>query len=201
MREAIEQRFTANLQRVESLIAAYDVVRGGGRGRPSTQASDVLRAAVVLLHASLEDLVRSLLEWRLPSGPAEALEGIALPGRPAGKRHELKELAEFRGMTVDELIQDAVRAHLQESNYNNVGQIVRALELLGVRSNVIAESDKTRLTAMMKRRHWIVHRLDANSISGSGQHAAQSIAQGEVRGWIDTVRAVGQAIVGVVARD
>jgi hypothetical protein len=50
------------------------------RGRPSVAAIDILRAYVVLLHASMEDLLRSVLAWKLPSAKPEHLEEVPLVG-------------------------------------------------------------------------------------------------------------------------
>ena len=63
MKQDIEDRLTINLRRVRNLIARYPAT---GSGRRSVEDSDLLRAAVVLLHATLEDVVRGVLEWKLP---------------------------------------------------------------------------------------------------------------------------------------
>ena len=64
MKPEIEHRFADNLTRVESLVAAYDtqVAARGAAGRVAVPTADLLRAAVVFLHATLEDLLRSALD-------------------------------------------------------------------------------------------------------------------------------------------
>ena len=62
----IRQRFGENLDRVRNLVSLYSSSVGVGQGRRTVQDADILRAAVVLLHATLEDLLRSLAEWKLP---------------------------------------------------------------------------------------------------------------------------------------
>jgi hypothetical protein len=51
-----------NLKRVDNLISLYGpaVV-----GRRKVHDTDVLRAALVLLHAGMEDYLRSLLAWKI----------------------------------------------------------------------------------------------------------------------------------------
>jgi dihydroxyacetone kinase len=47
---------------------------------------------------------------------------------------------------------------------------------------------------MMKRRHWIVHRVDRNRSQGTGGHGARSISLSTVREWKDEVEAAVQTI-------
>ena len=63
---AIRERFERNLQRVRSLVALFSSLTGAGRGRASVEIEDILRSAVVLLHASLEDLLRGIANVRMP---------------------------------------------------------------------------------------------------------------------------------------
>ena len=59
---ALEGRFRENLDRVRSLVLFYDRVTGSSSGRASVQESELLRTAVVFLHATVEDLLRGLAE-------------------------------------------------------------------------------------------------------------------------------------------
>jgi hypothetical protein len=79
MRTEIESRFKANLARVRQLVQTYEGLVGGGAGRSSVANTDILRAAVVLLHATMEDLIRSVSEWKLPTAPAAAFHEMAFP--------------------------------------------------------------------------------------------------------------------------
>lgn len=58
----LEERFRINLDRVRSVVALYDQVTGPSPGRPGVQESELLRVAVVYLHAAPEDLLRGLAE-------------------------------------------------------------------------------------------------------------------------------------------
>ena len=50
-------------------------------------------------------------------------------------------------------------------------------------SNDFVANYKSDLEPMMKRRHWIVHRMDRNYSLGSGHHVARSISMGTVEDW------------------
>jgi hypothetical protein len=68
--DEIRQRLRDNLVRVEHIIESTESVPG------STAApikSDLLRAAVVFLHATMEDVLRSGLERELPRAAPEHL--------------------------------------------------------------------------------------------------------------------------------
>jgi hypothetical protein len=87
VKEEIERRFERNLDRVKSLVAAYEGALPGVSGRPSVAMTDILRASVVFLHASMEDLIRSVLACKLPSADAKHLEDVPLAGKRLKKIH------------------------------------------------------------------------------------------------------------------
>ena len=80
MKTEIENRFNGNLERVGHLVEIYETLTAGPGRRP-VDTSDILRSAVVFLHAALEDFLRSLLEWKLPSAQASYLKDIPLKGK------------------------------------------------------------------------------------------------------------------------
>src|SRR5688572_17484721 len=110
MLDKIKENLKHNLDRVESLVATYEShpdAQGGGR--KAVEVLDILRAAVVLLHASLEDVLRSVAYWKLPFACADVLNAIPLKGYgPHPKKFSLGDLADFRGMMVDEVFTQSV---------------------------------------------------------------------------------------------
>jgi hypothetical protein len=116
--EEIRGRFQVNLTRVRNILAIYLAGSGKRRGRRGVHETDLLRAAVVLLHATLEEILRSLAEWKLPAASPEALAEIPLAGAKRGTKVGLQELAGFRGQTLDQVITESVRECLERSNYN-----------------------------------------------------------------------------------
>jgi hypothetical protein len=194
VRDEIEARFGDNLKRVRNLVDLYTAGSRKGKGRRTVHESDILRAAVVLLHATLEDFLRSLAEWKLPTGPAEVLAEIPLSGAGRGSRFGLHELAAYRGQTVDEVIVKSVRQHLERSSYNHPGDIEATLAVIGCKIK-IDKLDRSELAAMMARRHWIAHRLDANPEKGSGHHRVKSLANSSVTVWIAAVERLGREVL------
>lgn len=81
MKVQIEQRLQDNITRVKSMVTIYEShIQGSGSGRRGYLQTDVLRAATVFLHASLEDLLRSLSYWKLPEAKKEIIDKIPLIG-------------------------------------------------------------------------------------------------------------------------
>lgn len=145
----IRQRLRDNLARVENIIESSELL-------PASAAapikSDLLRAAVVFLHATMEDVLRSGLE----------LEGLSfVVGKKTPDKISMPELAAHRGKTVDDLIRENVDRHLERSNFNNIPQILQALEAMDIDPATIAPF-KNDLNALMERRHFIAHRVDRN---------------------------------------
>jgi len=92
----------------------------------------LFRAAVVLLHATSEDLLRSLCEWKMPGANPEAFGDVPLVGTRGKTRFGLSELAAFRGKTVDEIITKSICGFLERSSFNHPGDLKDALEKIGV---------------------------------------------------------------------
>ena len=201
MLDEIEQRFRGNLARVENLLDLYEHELGlTGQGRRPTHATDILRATVVLLHASLEELVRSVARWKWPSGPPEVLQDVPL-ARAAGheirpsKSFKLSEMLEHRGKTVDELIQESVDCYLDtEFAVSNNERLVGILKNAGVREAAL-EPYLPPIAQMIRRRHLIVHHADRNPLHGQGQHKATSIGTTAVREWLGCVRLLGAEVL------
>ena len=144
--------------------------------------TDVLRAAVVLLHASMEDVLRSLAYWKLPAAAPTVLEKIALVGSTNTKFH-LGNLAIHRGKTVDEVIKGSVDATLERSNYNNCEEVVGLLVSIGLDPAPLKQY-MSELDSAIRRRHQIVHRADTNPDTGRGRHMVSSIAPRDLDKWI-----------------
>lgn len=150
-------RMGYNSARVERLIGIY-------KRSPSTadrDASDILRAAVVLLHASLEDYLRSVAAAYLPFRSPDVLNDVPLAGqgRERAEKFLLGSLAQFRGQTVDQVIERSISGHLERTTFNNCREIARLVDNLGVDISRV-QSFFPELDALMLRRHQIVHRAD-----------------------------------------
>ena len=90
-----------NIARVRNLTEIYrNHLMGRGRGRRDHSKTDVLRAAVVLLHAAMEDLLRSIAYWKLPSATPQTLAKIPLISSAPAVKFNLGDLSAHRGKTV-----------------------------------------------------------------------------------------------------
>ncbi len=126
-------RALANLGRVKRLLVLAHQLQWLMTTAPTEVGGreDVLRAAVILIHATLEDFLRTVGATYLPHATEEVLNGIALVGskEPRAEKFYLGRLARHRGRTVDEVIPE-----------------VRAVY--------------PRLAQLMARRHAIAHNAD-----------------------------------------
>jgi hypothetical protein len=194
-----DDRLRRNLARVDSLLAIYEQRTGARTGRSPVADTDLLRAAVVFLHAPLEDLVRSVLAARWPHATDPELfrrVPFVLPGddrRP--EKIGVGELAyHLRGKTVTEIVAAAVEGHLAYSSLGDIADLVLALRRAGIELD-FSPRQAGDLLALMQRRHWIVHRADRNERMGSGHHEARPLPLAELRRWRALVEATCRAII------
>lgn len=189
MLDGIRDNLQHSLDRVENLVCTYESHPDAqGAGRKSVEVLDILRAAVVLLHASLEDVLRGVAYWKLPTASADVLNKIPLVGQgPNPTKFYLGALTTFRGRTVDDVFTESVNVHLERSNYNNTDDIAALLTSIGVDTTTV-DATFADLQALMERRHQIVHRADRQqTVTGSGDHAVRAINKQTVRGWATAV--------------
>lgn len=183
----IRDRFDDNLERVRNLVKLYSSgLAGTGKGRRPVHSADVLRAATVLLHATLEEFLRGLARWRLPLANKAALDEIPLLGLVRPEKFLLGALSPHRGSSVDDLIGKSLEKHLERSSYNNVEDIIHLLECIGVDHSKVKHLFPL-LSELMGRRHLIVHRADRDERPGRGHHRAKSIGMRALGAWIDAV--------------
>ncbi len=178
-----------NLERVENLVSLYGPATPGRR---KVHDTDVLRAALVLLHASLEDYLRSLLAWKIETFDEETLNRYGFPNgtkRPPTKV-TLGELSAHRGKSINALIAEAVQFHLEEfQSFNDLGEVKRALEQCGINHATVDARNYGDLPEMISRRHNIVHKADRNEVvGGQGNHKTKSIGSATVRNYLQSVK-------------
>ena len=197
MKQEITDRFALNIARVKNLVSIYrNQLSGPGQGRRGHQQTDVLRAATVLLHASVEDVLRSLAYWKLPTAAPASLESIPLVGGTATK-FNLSTLAAHRGKLVGDLIKESVDANLERSNYNNTNEVSNLLGAIGLNTAPLTGFFPI-LDVQMRRRHQIVHRADANPNVGRGNHRVSNLAPATLDDWIANVEAFVAAVLAQV---
>lgn len=200
MLEEIRDNLKQNLARVENLVSTYEShPNAQGKGRKSAEVLDILRAAVVLLHAALEDLLRSIAYWKLPTATRDVLNDIPLVGLGANpKKFLLGDLVAYRGKKVEEIFTESVNAYLENSNFNNTDEIASLLTNVGIDVTKV-NGTFGNLQDLMKRRHQIVHRADRQmQVAGSGDHEVRGINKQTVRGWAADVNTFANALFAIL---
>jgi hypothetical protein len=129
---SLQSRLLNNLSRVESLVLVRKAIRDSNQ-KIKPVKSDILRAAVVVLHAALEDYLRSLSLVYLPASTEQALNKIPLIGASGHRpeKFQLGALLAHKHRKVSKLIELSVAEHLKSTTYNNIPQIDNLLTDLG----------------------------------------------------------------------
>jgi hypothetical protein len=128
----------------------------------------MVRACIVLAHASLEDYLRTLAMLRLPDLDGKFWSQLPLAGTGGREtRFSLAQLSAHRAKGVDEVLRESLGEYLSTRSFSKASQIPAWLNDLGIRSDnvgyLLAELD-----ALMKRRHRIVHAGDMSSGTDAG---------------------------------
>jgi len=187
MFEEIEERAIRNIDRVKNLTSLYDSSKTPGQGRKSVQDTDVLRAAVVMLHASLEDVIRSFTKELLPNADQVVLNNVPLKGTDKASRAEkffLGALVNHKGKTVDQLIKESVDDYLNQISFNDTTEIITRLKNISINYSDEGINILPSINLMIKRRHNIVHQADANANHKRGSYHATSINKEMLDKWI-----------------
>lgn len=191
MDEGIGERFEQNIMRVENLISLYGPPR---RGRRKVKDTDILRAALVLLHASMEDFLRYLLISKINTFSSDTLNNYSLPGQQkrGASKFSLGELASYRGKSVEELIVLSVTDYLEKyTSFNNLGEVKKALIQCGIDEEIVDSHNFGNLPDMIERRHNMVHRADRNeNVGGQGNHQVKSIGAKSLINYVEAVKAL-----------
>ena len=186
-------RYSENLNRVNNLVRVYESHSDSkGKGRKNVQTTDILRASVVLLHATFEDMRRTIERELLPFASEEVLNEIPLTGISKHGRPEkffLGKLVGHRGRTVDEIIARSVEAHLDLVSYNSVDDFCAFLTRVGFCKGPF-QPFLPQLAALMNRRHHIVHQDDRSEKRRPGHQQAKSLSRDAVRGWVSGVHKI-----------
>lgn len=195
MREEILARFESNLDRARNLTTVYTRIARPGQGRQPVATVDVLRAATVFLHASLEELIRNIARWKYPHAGEAILNEVPIAGstgRP--ERFYLGRLAGHRSKTIQTLIDESVDQYLGHFTVNNATELSSFLSKVSV-DPADVDSEFPVLSELLERRHHIVHQADRNDAPGQGQHGARGLNHGTVMGWLHSVERFGRDLL------
>ena len=181
-----------NLGRVENLISLYGPET---RGRRTVEDTDVLRGALVLLHAGmggLPPILDGLEDQYLQRGYAKHLR---LPRTTPSARQPKSLLASWQRIVASQLtisISYAVKSHLEEyQSFNNLGEVTKALKQCGISANAVEANNFGKLTEMIARRHNIVHKADRNDVAvGQGNHKTKSLRKSTIEAYVGSIKSL-----------
>ena len=165
----ISESLDCNMKRVKSLLCLYDLLiaknEKSDEDTPATRAKhilqeDILRAALLLIHASIEDFLRMSLKWKLyHDGHAEIIEHLMTKDSRGNF-----QTAKSKGNS-KELVTEYV-----QFRYSVVSKRRVANTLLSIRipEEEINSYNYNVLDRIIKRRHKIVHAADRSYKKGKG---------------------------------
>lgn len=196
--EQLKRRFDYNIRRVENLIEASKEVKG------NNCKGDVLRAAVVLLHATTEDVLRTCqYHMLLNSRDEKALENVALDYDDKGSpimRFSLGQVRKHleRQNSIASFIEKRILKHFNSKSYNNA----KDLEIAAQNIDVVKETSgrlAKEIEPMMVRRHQIVHQSDRRPLRGDTHGKLVDIQSSDVLAWINSVKPFVAAVLETAA--
>lgn len=168
-------RLDLNLVRVESLLRA-------AKPKNAIHPPDILRAAVVLLHACLEDFLRNTAVYCLSMGAdSKALDGIPLVGLE-NKKFELADLARHQHKAVRRVVVESIKEYFALTSFSKCDQIRGTLIRCGLASADV-EGFYPVLAKLIERRHQIVHRADLKAVRAKRANRMTAIKEITVREW------------------
>lgn len=192
------ERFAQNVARVGSLVDLHEFLEPLTQFAPDDHTrpspDDVLRAAVVLLHACLEDFLRSMLMQHYPRD-GKSLEKLPLAGANRRERFSMADLSVHRGKSVDEVIKESIDESLHQRSFNHCDDLSNAIETLGMKTSD-CNKQFPMLEKMMQRRHEIVHYADRpRDYRGADWREVQAITRAEVLRWKIAVNDFFRAVI------
>jgi len=195
-----------NLRRTNWLISVAETIKtnpsilgnsavGVIPGTTGDEHEDLLRAAVILTHAYLEDFLRMLGRTLLPLASKEVLDEIPLTGTGRqAQKFFLGSLRRHLDKAVEQVVQESSDEYLDNYTFNNGTQVMQFLAKLGIK----VDSDLTTLNQMIQRRHLIAHRGDKVRSKLSEKYEMQPISALDVINWVQATNDFVDRVVRLV---
>jgi hypothetical protein len=195
--ETHARRFGHNLRRVSALILVHEQF---AHQLAPPYGADILRAAVVFLHATLEDALRGIARFYLLEASPEVLNTIPLATLTTSKAEKfyLGQLAAFRGQMVEDVLRASIDRYLDRTTFNRSGDIATLLTALAIDLD-IARPFFGELDSLMERRHRIVHQADTLDSISHTTPSLGSLEASQVQRWLEAVDGLFEAIVPTIA--
>jgi len=197
--------FTENLRRVQYLVDLAQKIYNQPDKSTRKNSKEVLRAATVLLHATLENLLRIICTYFTDQNSKEIIDKIPLIGSSNGKPEKitLGTLISFNDKSINQLIRDSIMGYYNQCvSFNSTNEIANHLERVGIDITMI-NTYFPNLDELINRRHAIVHHADlinseTQNILGIRSPAPISIK--EVKKWLKSVNQFGLKLFDILSK-
>lgn len=180
------QEAEENIRRVRNILDLHQKAEAVDIGT-NEERGELLRAAVVFLHSSIEEMVRNLFIERLPNLDRDFINELSFSEYGQTNRVKgvlLGDLAHhYRGRFVDNVVLDALNAHLDRLNINNADQLVAVLRKVGIDTSNLTPYLND-LGQIMRRRHQIVHQMDREDALDPDLRPITAIGIKDVERWL-----------------
>lgn len=175
-------KFDKNLERIESLCNTYHFLKTDEiKERGNSKFTDILRAAVVLLHSSFEEYYRNIIRDLLPKRcDKNDLKNIPFFNSERAKKISLDKLLDYNDCSVNDVINHSISEELDYTSFNKFSDIKKWADKAKIDLSTFEE--RSSLDILIQRRHKIVHEAD-NSRDDSGYRLSK-IQESNVREWI-----------------
>lgn len=204
--EELRRRFDTNLERCTGILESIPLFDQEPRGNVQ---EDMLRAVVVFLHASLEDLLRSILSFHYQHHPIQLPEvrrkkdesqaaddsSTILSSSRKQKRRDVwdKVVAFDHSKSVSDFIDAEIREYMRFVSYSSASEISTFFADTGLRVENLRRFTE-HFVSFFGRRHDIVHYADMDRSSMSPMPATIDLET--VVLWRSVVEEFGQLVIG-----
>jgi hypothetical protein len=136
--DLLQARFRLNMDRIAGLAKlTSDISPLNQKGSVFSDEvrADLFRTIVVFLHATFEDVLRTMARQRIAGATSQMLDEIPLVGISSSRSPEkfyLGALGKHRGKTVDQLIHESVEAHLDQQSFGSCRDVDVVLSQMGL---------------------------------------------------------------------
>ena len=163
-------------------------------GRPPEVGADMCRAAIVYLHAALEEVLREAARLQISTCQPGALAKVPLSMGDKREKQQfgLSDLAEFRGLTVLDVLEQSFDDYLSTRSFSKAGQIAAWLKEFRIPVETF-DRHASSIQGLLERRHRIVHRADCASGCNPDPWTGADLERAQE--WISAVTRLGANIL------
>ncbi len=190
--EDLRKRFGKNIDRCYGLLQMFE--SQNIEEDPDEQEVDVLRAVVVFTHASLEDLLRTILGHFYRKNHKRIIDEFV---QDKSKKNGLLERLKSAPLksTVEEFAESLIEEKLQYTSFSDTNQIGSMLMKVQIEISAL-DLYMNSISALIRRRHQIVHNADLDTRQEPA--GVNPLDFNTVNDWLSKARAFGEEVIGAL---